>query len=174
MRIAGVTAHGVIAAPATSTVNGPRPGLAGDAGPRGLPVGPWPSLPGDLADPGEERPLAVRVDPPTDRRRLVAVSVVVRAGVEVAPGGALGATAVPVRLTANGNENGVSFSLNFNTAQLTTPTVILGSGAAGASMLLNYGQTNSGRVGVALILPVVSSTRPLGASLKLSCVGLRA
>src|SRR5437763_376351 len=47
------------------------------------------SLSGDLADPGEEGPLAVGVDLPFNRRRLVAIAVVACAWVEVAPGGVL-------------------------------------------------------------------------------------
>lgn len=44
---------------------------------------------------------------------------------------------VPVKLDALGNENGVSFSLSYNTARLNSPVVTLGPDAAGAALIAN-------------------------------------
>jgi len=64
-----------------------------------------------------------------------------------------GPVTLPVQLVANGNENALGFSLNFSTQRLSYAGVTLGSGASGASMLLNTSQTGSGRIGIALALP---------------------
>jgi hypothetical protein len=65
-----------------------------------------------------------------------------------------GATvSLPVSLAANGNENGLSFSLNFDTTKLTYVSTALGSGASGATLLTNAAQAASGRLGVILALP---------------------
>jgi len=63
------------------------------------------------------------------------------------------AVIVPVALTANGNENGLSFSLNFDTSKLTYVSTVLGSGASGANLLTNAAQAASGKLGVILALP---------------------
>jgi hypothetical protein len=60
---------------------------------------------------------------------------------------------VPVALAANGNENGLSFSLNFDTTKLTYVSIALGSGANGATVLTNATQAASGKLGVILALP---------------------
>jgi hypothetical protein len=60
---------------------------------------------------------------------------------------------VPVSLAANGNENGLSFSLNFDTTKLTYVSTALGSGASGATLLTNAAQAASGKLGVILALP---------------------
>jgi hypothetical protein len=60
---------------------------------------------------------------------------------------------VPVALAANGNENGLSFSLNFDTTKLTYVSTALGSGASGANLLTNAAQAASGKLGVILALP---------------------
>jgi hypothetical protein len=59
----------------------------------------------------------------------------------------------PVSLAANGNENGLSFSLDFNTNSLTYVSTALGSGASGATLLTNATQAASGKLGVILALP---------------------
>lgn len=60
---------------------------------------------------------------------------------------------VPIVLPANGNENGIGFSLNFYPSQLTYQDVQLGSGAAGYSLVLNTNQAAAGRVGVLVSAP---------------------
>jgi hypothetical protein len=60
---------------------------------------------------------------------------------------------VPVSLAANGNENGLSFSLDFDTNSLTYVSIALGSGANGATVLTNATQAASGKLGVILALP---------------------
>ncbi|MCW5550792.1 MAG: immunoglobulin domain-containing protein [Verrucomicrobiae bacterium] len=64
---------------------------------------------------------------------------------------------LPVTLVGNGNENALGFSLNFAPALLTYDRITLGDGAAGASLLVNTNQLESGRVGVALALPTDAS-----------------
>ncbi len=60
---------------------------------------------------------------------------------------------VSVELVSQGNENAVGFSLNFDSAIFSNPTVTLGSGAAGAALNPNPGQAASGRLGIALAYP---------------------
>ncbi|MBE0544962.1 MAG: immunoglobulin domain-containing protein [Verrucomicrobia bacterium] len=60
---------------------------------------------------------------------------------------------LPVLLVANGNENALGFSLDFNPALLSFDGVTLGSSAVGASLLVNTNQIGSGRIGLALALP---------------------
>ena len=60
---------------------------------------------------------------------------------------------VPFVLVANGNENTMSFSINFNTQLLAYAGVTLGSGAADAALLPSTGQTPNGKLGVSLQLP---------------------
>ncbi|MGH9934866.1 MAG: hypothetical protein ACREAM_01395 [Blastocatellia bacterium] len=67
-----------------------------------------------------------------------------------AAGGEVG---VAIELTAQGNENAVGFSLNFNQAILSNPRAALGAGAAGATINANANQAAQGRVGVAVALP---------------------
>jgi hypothetical protein len=57
---------------------------------------------------------------------------------------------LPVWLAANGNENGLGFSLNFNTQRLAFVSVALGSGADGATLFVNANYAATGRVGVAV------------------------
>jgi hypothetical protein len=65
-----------------------------------------------------------------------------------------GATVVvPVALAANGNENGLSFSLNFDPAKLTYVSAALGVGASEATLVLNAVQTTNGKLGMILALP---------------------
>jgi uncharacterized protein (TIGR03437 family) len=57
---------------------------------------------------------------------------------------------VPVEMVSLGNENAAGFSLNFNPAIFSNPTVTLGSGATGATLNFNASQAGSGRLGIAL------------------------
>jgi hypothetical protein len=58
-----------------------------------------------------------------------------------------------VLLEAQGNENAVGFTLNFDQAALGVSGVELGDDAASATLQPNLNQTASGRLGVALSLP---------------------
>jgi uncharacterized protein (TIGR03437 family) len=74
-------------------------------------------------------------------------------------GAAGGIASVPVELIAQGNEFGVSFSVNFDPAllSLADPPVSAGSGLpTGSSLNFNTNQAAQGRLGIALILPVTS------------------
>ena len=85
-----------------------------------------------------------------------ALTVVLPAGsVDVAGSlvGLDGTVTVPLNLVANGNENALSFTLDFDPTILTISGVSLGSGASRASLLVNSGQALAGRVGVAIALP---------------------
>jgi hypothetical protein len=66
---------------------------------------------------------------------------------------------VPIILIANGNENGLAFSLNFPPL-LTFMGAAVGSNALGASLLINTNQIASGRVGFALAFPAGVSIAP--------------
>ena len=61
---------------------------------------------------------------------------------------------VPVLITANGNENTLSFSMNFNTQRVTYAGIELGSGAPEGLLLPNTFQAISGGLGVAIQLPL--------------------
>jgi len=54
---------------------------------------------------------------------------------------------------ANGNENALGFSLNFDPAVLTYASISPGSNAAGATLFVNTNQTAAGKLGVAVALP---------------------
>ncbi len=60
---------------------------------------------------------------------------------------------VPLILVANGNENALGFSLNFNPAHLAYGHVTLGAGARGGSLLLNTSQLAVGRLWIGITLP---------------------
>jgi hypothetical protein len=60
---------------------------------------------------------------------------------------------VPIELAAQGNENAVAFSLNFNQTTLTNAQVTTSGLPAGTQVNINTGQLSQGRVGVALALP---------------------
>lgn len=59
---------------------------------------------------------------------------------------------VTIELDAQGNENALGFSLNFDPAQLQFVSAALGSAATGAMLNVNDLQAAGGRVGVALAL----------------------
>jgi hypothetical protein len=60
---------------------------------------------------------------------------------------------VPVVLLANGNENAVGFSLNFDPTKLSFADATVGADAAAASLLVNSNQLAGGQVGFAIGLP---------------------
>ncbi len=60
---------------------------------------------------------------------------------------------VSIEIVAQGNENAIGFSLNFNQVVFSNPVVTLGSGVAGAILNVNTNQAADGRVGIALALP---------------------
>jgi hypothetical protein len=60
---------------------------------------------------------------------------------------------VPVLLQANGNENAVSFSVNFDPTVLAYANVGIGSGATRGSLFINTNLVASGKLGVILALP---------------------
>ena len=65
---------------------------------------------------------------------------------------------VPVLLSgAQGNENGLGFSLTFDPARLAFLGVTLGNDAAGATLMPNAIHARDGRLGLALALPVGQS-----------------
>jgi hypothetical protein len=64
---------------------------------------------------------------------------------------------LPVSIRANGNENSLSFSLTYQTSRLQYAGVSLGTGTAEGTVLVNQTQTNSGRVGFAIALPLDTS-----------------
>lgn len=64
---------------------------------------------------------------------------------------------VPITLVANGLENGLGFSLNFNTQRLAFSGATLGSGAAGATMAVNTSLIATGRLGIAVTFPPQSA-----------------
>lgn len=60
---------------------------------------------------------------------------------------------VSIELIAQGNENALGFSLNFDTAIFSNPTASLGTGATGATLNVNTLQSANGRIGIAMALP---------------------
>ncbi len=60
---------------------------------------------------------------------------------------------VPITLAANGNENTLGLSLNFNTQRVTFASVSWGESVSGASVLLNTSQIGLGRLGLAVLFP---------------------
>ena len=60
---------------------------------------------------------------------------------------------VPIQIVANGNENGVSFSLNYTNTVLNYVTNTLGSGAVGAFLSVNTNSIPSGKLGFQIVLP---------------------
>ncbi len=64
---------------------------------------------------------------------------------------------VSIELVAQGNENALGFSLNFNQAIFSNPVVTLGSGATGAVLNANTAQAANGRIGIVLALPATQT-----------------
>ena len=65
-----------------------------------------------------------------------------------------GSISLPITLAANGNENGLGFTLDYDTNLLQFTSIVLGSNAANATLVVNESRTNNGQVGVLLALPV--------------------
>jgi hypothetical protein len=58
-----------------------------------------------------------------------------------------------VTISANGNENALGFSLNFDPSKLTFVDAIPGAGAANGQVLISPGQLTAGKLGLAIGLP---------------------
>jgi hypothetical protein len=67
--------------------------------------------------------------------------------------GLAGSANVGVSLAAQGNENAAGFTLSFPTTNLRFSSAALGSGAGGATLILNTNQYHSGILGAVLALP---------------------
>lgn len=67
---------------------------------------------------------------------------------------------LPIRIAANGNENAVSFSLNYNTTRLSFRSAQLGDFPPGTYFFVNTSQTNLGRLGVTVALPSGATFAP--------------
>jgi uncharacterized protein (TIGR03437 family) len=70
-------------------------------------------------------------------------------------------SSVIIELDAEGNENALGFSLDFNPAQLRFVSAAVGREATGATLNVNTSQASKGRIGVALALPA-GQTIPAG------------
>jgi hypothetical protein len=70
---------------------------------------------------------------------------------------ASGNVTVPIVLLANGNENALGFSLNFNPALLSYVSANLGSGAVGGTLVVNSNPAPNGQLGIGIILPTGTS-----------------
>jgi hypothetical protein len=92
-----------------------------------------------------------------------AVLTVVTSALQVVNSAGNGSTIalVPLQLVSAGNENSINFSLDYSNSVLTYAGATLGSNAAGAFLVANTSQTNSGRVGLELELPA-NTTFSLG------------
>jgi hypothetical protein len=66
-------------------------------------------------------------------------------------------TALPISMIGTGNENGLSFSLNFDPARLTYLGQMPGAGAVGTSLLVNTNQVSLGKLGLILAKPAGQS-----------------
>ena len=64
-----------------------------------------------------------------------------------------GMVEVPIFLTANGNENSLSFSLGFNAARLSLDRLTWGEAEAEANVIVNTNQLGAGWLGMAVALP---------------------
>ncbi|MDB6065923.1 MAG: hypothetical protein JWR26_2131, partial [Pedosphaera sp.] len=67
---------------------------------------------------------------------------------------------VPINLISQGNENALGFSISFDHSLLSFTGASLGSGDAGASLLVNSNLVAGGQLGVALSLPSNASFSP--------------
>jgi hypothetical protein len=67
---------------------------------------------------------------------------------------------VPITIVANGNENVLGFSLNFETNKLIFLSASLGPGAPAAVLMANTSQTNIGRLGLGIIMPTDATFAP--------------
>jgi hypothetical protein len=88
--------------------------------------------------------------------KTIAVTVfsgprVVRVGIATAARGST--VSVPVELSALGDENALNFSVSFDPAVLSSPSVILGADAGAAVLTTDASRIADGRLGVSLALP---------------------
>jgi hypothetical protein len=60
---------------------------------------------------------------------------------------------VPILLVANGNENALAFTLDFDPAMLTYAGIVPGGGATAAALVSNAGQAANGLLSVGVALP---------------------
>jgi hypothetical protein len=68
---------------------------------------------------------------------------------------------VAVELAAQGDENAVAFSFNFDAAQLNYQTTVAGTEATNATLTVNTNDAASGRLGIVVLLPA-GQTFPAG------------
>jgi hypothetical protein len=61
--------------------------------------------------------------------------------------------ALTIELDAQGDENTLGFSMNFDTSLLSYSSAGLGGGASGATLIVNANQSASGHLGIALAMP---------------------
>jgi hypothetical protein len=85
---------------------------------------------------------------PSPTRQVRAVSVAAIQDLEIA---------VPVHLTAQGDENALGFTLRFDPARLQYTQAVLGGDAVGAALNVNALQAASGTLGMAVALPAGQS-----------------
>jgi hypothetical protein len=71
-----------------------------------------------------------------------------------------GTIVVPLSLVANGNENTLGCSLNFDTHKLTYLDATPGNGASSATLLVNTNATANGQLGLLVGLPAASAFPP--------------
>lgn len=71
-----------------------------------------------------------------------------------------GNVVVPIHMTVTANENALGFSLIYDPAVLSYDSIALGSGSVGGSLLPNTSQTNLGKLGIAVTLPIGVSYAP--------------
>jgi hypothetical protein len=67
---------------------------------------------------------------------------------------------VPVEIVANGDENGLQYSLNFDPSLLTYTGVDLGASFVDGTLFVNTSQAASGKLGIVLALPTGATLTP--------------
>jgi hypothetical protein len=70
-------------------------------------------------------------------------------------------TTVPITLSAQGNESGLSFSVLFDPSRVAFVSAAAGTGASGATLFINTNQSSSGLLGFAIALGA-GNTFPAG------------
>jgi uncharacterized protein (TIGR03437 family) len=71
-----------------------------------------------------------------------------------------GNSSMAIEIDAQGNENALGFSLNFDTSQLTFLAAAAGSDVNGATISVNNNQAAQGRVGIVVALPAGQTIQP--------------
>ncbi len=77
--------------------------------------------------------------------------------VAAASGASGGTVSVPIEIIAQGTENAIGFSLNFDPAVLGNPQVSAGSGIVGTTPIYNLNQVAQGKIGITIALPAGQS-----------------